>query len=133
MAYAIRCYSCDTKKACKSPKKVECNNGLANTTRAYLDFHHTGINPNTTSPFIECMQERIKSNQGEFEYKGCVYSNINVCQLPLRDFHTSGRYERTCAKCNDKDLCNPAGRASISGFALIATVVMGLLVRKISA
>ncbi|XP_061394035.1 uncharacterized protein LOC133329579, partial [Musca vetustissima] len=131
--YAIKCYSCDSKDSCKSPKKVECTYKLANDTRLYLDAHHTGVNLNTTSPYIECFAEDIKSNFGDFRYKGCIYQNINACQLPLRPVHTSGSSKRTCSQCDSKNYCNPAGRASISGFALIAVVVVGLVGRSLWA
>uniref|UniRef100_A0A1L8EFL6 Secreted protein n=1 Tax=Haematobia irritans TaxID=7368 RepID=A0A1L8EFL6_HAEIR len=131
--YAIKCYSCDSKDSCKSAKKADCTYLLANNTRSYLDMHHTGVNPNTTSPNMECFGETIKSNAGEFHYKGCVYSNINACQLPLRDIHAAGTTTRSCIKCNNKDLCNPAGRASLSSVAMISTVIMGVVARYIWA
>ncbi|XP_073829185.1 uncharacterized protein [Musca autumnalis] len=132
--YALKCYSCDTKDSCKSPKKIECNYNYANKTTNYLDLHHTGVNRNTTSYNFECFSEDIKSNSGEFRYKGCIYNNINACQLPLRPSHTSGSStQHSCQKCNTKNYCNPAGRASINGFALIALVVVGFMGRYICA
>ncbi|XP_005179725.1 uncharacterized protein LOC101890994 [Musca domestica] len=130
-SYAIKCYSCNTKDSCKSPKKVECTTSLANQTSTYLDIHHTGVNLNQTSPYLQCFYENIKSNYGDVRYKGCVYSTINACELPLRPAHNSGSVTRSCGKCDNKNYCNPAGRANIGAVVMVAIVLVGLVGRSI--
>uniref|UniRef100_A0A1I8Q031 Protein sleepless n=1 Tax=Stomoxys calcitrans TaxID=35570 RepID=A0A1I8Q031_STOCA len=130
-SYAIKCYSCESQSSCNSPRKVECNYQLANDTRSYLNIHHTEVNPNTTSPDMECLRENIKSNYGEYFYKGCIYTNIKACQLPLREIHSPNSTHHECDMCNFGDFCNPAGRTSFNIFVLVDTIIMGVIARYI--
>ncbi|XP_059223004.1 uncharacterized protein LOC131996862 [Stomoxys calcitrans] len=132
-SFAIRCLICDNEESCKKPAKLECNATMANTARFYLDYHHTGVNTTLTSQYLDCFSERIESYEGKFAFKGCMYNNINACELPLRQMHAPGATKQSCNKCNNRDYCNPANRATTNVFAIAATVIMGIASRRIWA
>ncbi|KNC27276.1 hypothetical protein FF38_09583 [Lucilia cuprina] len=110
---SIECYVCEDKKSCKNPKKLECNPMLAKNTLTYLMAFHKGVN----------------ATANKYYYKGCTYSNIEGCKLPLNEFLTSSLLKQECYQCRDKNGCNPAGRVNIELMSVFATTVIAISIK----
>ncbi|XP_037807606.1 uncharacterized protein LOC119601026 isoform X1 [Lucilia sericata] len=131
LSSSIKCYVCEDKKSCKNPKQLECNVMLAQNTQAYLSAFHKGVNASATSPFYDCFTEYIQNSANKYYYKGCTYSNIEGCKLPLNEFLTSSKFKQECHQCRDKNGCNPAGRVNIELMSVFATIFIGFVARRV--
>ena len=66
------------------------------------------------------------SVSGNIMYRGCIFSNVQGCTFPLRDFWANSLHDRSCNQCLT-DLCNnPAGKATIGTLTVVGVALMGI-------
>ncbi|XP_065364171.1 uncharacterized protein LOC135957365 isoform X2 [Calliphora vicina] len=130
LSTSLKCYVCDSRVSCKKPELLECNQKLASDTLTYLQKFHTGIDTSVTSNTYKCLLENTDTTTSKNYYRGCIYPNVLDCNLP--SLSTEGDLKmHECRQCNDRDGCNPAGRAHIGLMTVIATIVLGFVTRSV--
>ncbi|XP_023293531.2 uncharacterized protein LOC111676785 isoform X2 [Lucilia cuprina] len=130
LSYSLRCFVCNSKETCKKANLYDCNSELANNTRIYMNQFHSGPHPNKTSPFYECFSEYIQTTTGDYYYKNCVYSNVNVCGTPYSPYISPIIKKPYCKQCNTNG-CNPADRVGINVMTVFATIIVAFILRYV--